>query len=198
MFATGPSLTQEVVDTIRPYKDKFVMFGINDAYRAVDYLDEHYACDEKWWTTHGDDFRKKYPNLSSWTGHAVGAASKYNLQFVKGKHANGFSLDSKLIHYGQNSGYQALNVALLMGGCKFLLVGYNMKAVGKKKHFFGDHPAGLNKNSPYQSFIRNYETIQPGIKNLIINCTPNSALTCFETADLKEALENESSSLLHN
>lgn len=190
LCATGPSLTKEVVETIRPYKDKFVIFGINDSYKIIDFLDEHYACDNKWWVTWGPDFRQKCPDLSSWTQDKK-SSKQFNLNWTAGKHEKAFSLDSNLIHYGSNSGYQALNIAFLMGGKKFILVGYNMQKVGNKKHFFGDHPKPLNSNSPYASFAKNFDTIQPEIKQLVINCTPNSALTCFEKADLLETLENE-------
>lgn len=191
LAATGPSLTEEVIETIRPYKDSFVILGINDAYKAIDFLDEHYACDQKWWNLHGKEFRQMYPDLSAWTGHAKKAAEEFGLNYVNGKHANDFSIQSNLIHYGSNSGYQALNLAFLMGGAKFLLVGYNMQPVGDKKHFFGDHPPGLNSNSPYASFVKNFNTIRPEIRKLVINCTTNTALTCFEQADLIETLKRE-------
>lgn len=187
MCATGPSLTEEVVETIKPYKEEFVVFGINDAYRQIDFLEEHYACDTKWWTMWGEDFRKTYPKLSSWT-QCKTSAEKYGLNFINGKHAKEFSINPNLIHYGANSGYQALNLAFLMGGRRFLLVGYNMQQVGSQKHFFGNHPPGLNSNSPYGMFVKNYETIQPDIRELVINCTPDSALTAFKKMDLEKAL----------
>ena len=190
LCATGPGLTEKVIQTIRPYKDDYVIFGINDSYRVIDFLDEHYACDGKWWRQWGDDFRQVCPELSSWTQDAQ-MAQQYKLQHSPGKHNKGFSLEPNLIHFGSNSGYQALNIAFLMGGCKFILVGYNMQAVDNKKHFFGDHPPGLNSNSPYANFAKNYATIQPEIRELVINCTENSALTCFEKADLEETLKNE-------
>ena len=135
LFATGPSLTEEVVETIRPYKDKFVMFGCNDSYKIVDYLNEHYGCDTKWWRQNGKDFREKYANLSSWTQCRT-SAQEYGLKFISGKHLGGFSLSSTLIHFGSNSGYQLMNLAFLMGVSKMILVGYNMKHVKKQTHFF--------------------------------------------------------------
>lgn len=142
LLATGPSLTEEVVETIRPHKDKFVIFGINDAYKVVDYLDVHYACDTKWWKMWGDDFRAKYPELPSWT-QCKTSAEKYSLKYTRGAHKKDFSLDPNLIHFGANSGYQALNIAFLMGGFRFYLVGYNMQPVGKQKHFLGTTRQGL-------------------------------------------------------
>lgn len=188
LCATGPSLTPEVVEIIRKYKDDHVIFGINDSYRIIDFLDEHYACDEKWWAAWGKDFREKYPYLSSW---AYGDnAAEYGVKVIKGFHNTGLSLRQDKLHYGANSGYQALNIAFLMGGRKFILVGYNMGTVSGKNHFFGLHQ-GMNNNSPYNLFIKNYGTIQDPIKNLVVNCTPNSALNCFRKADLEEELQRD-------
>ena len=185
LIATGPSLTEEVIETIRPYKDDFVIFGCNDSYKVVDFLDFHYACDNKWWEFHYDTFKEKYPHLQAWT-----QAKEYQdkLTIIKGKPAKGLSLDSSLIHWGSNSGYQLLNIAFLMGCSKFILVGYNMQAIKGKKHYFGEHPPGLSKNSPYNKFVAAFNTIQPEIKELIINCTPNSALKMFKQKDLREVL----------
>jgi len=189
LIATGPSLTEEVIETIRPYKDDFIIFGCNNSYEVVDFLDFHYACDKLWWDLHYDTFKEKYPELQSWT-----QAKEYKdkLTVVEGKSDRGLSLDSSLIHWGSNSGYQLLNIAFLMGCSKFILVGYNMQAVDGKRHYFGEHPGGLSRNSPYNKFVTAFNTIQPEIKELIINCTPNSALTMFKFNELKEELSSAS------
>lgn len=187
LIASGPSLTEEVIESIRPYKDNFIIFGCNDVYKVVDYLDVHYACDTKWWNVWGEDFKKRRPNLESWT-QCKPSAEKYNLNYTLGKHQNKLSIDSKYIHYGSNSGFQQLNLAFLMGCCRFILVGYNMQAVKNQSHYFGDHPKELDKKSPYPKFVDAFLTIQPQIKNLIINCTPDSALTMFEQKPLEEIL----------
>ena len=188
LCATGPSLTAEVVEILRKYKDDYIIFGINDSYRIIVFLDEHYACDEKWWSTWGKDFREKYPALSSWA-YADNAA-EYGVKVIKGFHNRGLSLRQDKIHYGANSGYQALNIAFLMGGRKFILVGYNMQRLKNKTHFFGDHQ-GMNNNSPYHLFKENFDTIQEPIKNLVVNCTTNSALNSFRRADLEEELQRD-------
>jgi hypothetical protein len=188
MCATGPSLTPEVVETIRKYKGDHVVFGINDAYRTIDFLDEHYACDEKWWECWGADFREKYPHLSSW---AYGSnAAKWGVKVIKGFHNTGFSLRQDKVHYGSNSGYQALNIAFLMGGRKFILVGYNMQKIKGKSHFFGDHMQ-MSNNSPYNIFVQNYNSIQGPIRDLVVNCTENSALNCFRKSNLEEELQSD-------
>ncbi|MFZ8934900.1 MAG: hypothetical protein ACO2ZP_13485 [Bacteriovoracaceae bacterium] len=187
-MASGPSLTEEVIEIIRPYKDRFIIFGCNDVYKVVDYLDVHYACDTAWWNTWGEHFKATRPNLESWT-QCGPSAEKYNVNYIAGKNNKGLSLNPELIHYGSNSGYQQLNLAFLTGCAQFILVGYNMKKSAGKSHFFGDHPANLKKNSPYSRFVDAFNEIQPEIKNLIINCTPNSALKVFQENSLEKVLE---------
>jgi hypothetical protein len=193
MFATGPSLTKEVVDLIRPYhaSGKVVAFGCNDAYKLVDYLDVHYACDPEWWDLHVKEvLRGLPPSCHVWT-QDPGAAEKYKLSFIPGFHKPGFYVANRQhIHFGANSGYQQLNLAYHYGIRKFLLVGYNMKMVNNSRHFFGEHPGRMKKDSPYDLFIHNYKSIQPEIQPMIINCTDNSALNCFKKMDLKEALDS--------
>jgi hypothetical protein len=189
LCATGPSLTPEVVETLRKYKDDHVIFGINDSYRIIDFLDEHYACDERWWAAWGKDFREKYPSLSAW---AYGDnAAEYGVKVIKGFHNSGLSLRQDKLHYGANSGYQALNIAFLMGGRKFILVGYNMGTLAGKNHFFGTHGHGMNNSSPYGLFVQNYNSIQEPIKSLVVNCTENSALKCFRIGNLEEELQRD-------
>jgi hypothetical protein len=187
LCATGPSLTNDVVETLREFKDKVIIFGINDSYKIIDFLDEHYACDTRWWNMWGEDFKQKYPTLSAWTQSDI-SAKAYNVQHIPGVHKSTISTDPALIHFGQNSGFQALNIAYLMGGSRFILCGYNMGAIEGKSHFFGDHPPALNKKSPYDVFIRSYREIQPEIKAMVTNCTPSSALQMFMRADLRETL----------
>jgi hypothetical protein len=187
LIASGPSLTEEVIETIRPYKDHFVIFGCNDVYKVVDYLDVHYACDTRWWDAWGEHFKAIRPNLESWTQCEI-SAKKYSVNYIKGLHKQKLSTNSTYIHYGANSGFQQLNLAFLMGCSKFILVGYNMQKVSKKSHFFGDHPQALNRNSPYTRFAENFSNIQKEIQNLIVNSTPNSALTFFNYQSIEEVL----------
>lgn len=187
LIATGPSLTTEVIETIRQYKDDFIIFGCNDSYKVVDFLDIHYACDTAWWRMWGEDLKEKRPNLESWTQCEV-SAKDFDLKHIKGKFAKGLSVGSEIIHFGHNSGFQLLNLAFLMGCNKFILAGYNMQAVGGSRHYFGEHPDGLSRTSPYPRFIESFATVQPEIKPLIVNCTPQTALTIFRRNDLEEEL----------
>lgn len=184
--APGPSLTEEVVDILRENKDRYAIFGVGDSYRLIDFFDEFYACDARWWEVHGEDVKKALPNTRKWCYDLEG--TKYGALKIEGKHAHGFSVSPSHIHFGSNSGYQMLNLAYLWGCAKILLVGYNMQKVGNKSHFFDDRHPSLSKASPYNIFTQKYDSIQPDIKAKVINCTPNSALKAFRKANLKEVI----------
>lgn len=113
------------------------------------------------------------------------------MKLVEGRDGKGFSFDPGVIHYGSNGGFQAVNLALLMGATRIVLVGFNMQPVDGKGHFFGSHGPGLRNTTNYSNFIRAFEvaaaSLPQGIE--ILNATPASALTCFPGIDLDQALQ---------
>jgi len=187
IIATGPSLTDETVEIISKYKNSHVFFGCNDAYRKVNFLNEHYALDHAWWDYHGNSVKDIYKGVS-WCGWQD-ICAELNLQYIRGKDKEGLSLDSRYIHWGDNSGFQVLNLAVLMGCSAFIMVGFNMGVKeGEKKHFFGDHPEQCLQQSPWDSFKKSFQyvaDVQPELAARIVNCTPNTALECFRIGDLE-------------
>ncbi len=89
---------------------------------------------------------------------------------------------------GMNSGYQAINLAYMLGAQVVLLLGYVMTTRGQ--HFFGKHPPKLNNNTNYETFISAFENMNPRKHGLeVINCSVGTALTCFPKMDLDDALK---------
>ena len=161
------------------------------------WADVLYGCDERWWDSQNGamDFAgEKYSthDRDSTSNDKTAAAEKYGIKLVKGGPGAGFSLDQGLVHYGDNSGFQALNLAILFGSSYIVLVGYDMRLVGGKGHFFGDHPPGLFRRTEYESFAKKFDKAPPPDGVQIINATPGSALTCYPMMDLDEALNGYS------
>lgn len=194
MAATGPSLTQEVASAVRGQR----LIAVNDAWRLLPFADALYACDATWWDVHNGcpDFKGE-----KWSSHGVpgrirhndktAQTKRYGLNLVEGADGKTFCFDPPgRIHYGSNSGFQAVNLALLWGAVRVILVGFDMQSSGGKNHFFGAHPRGLRNTSNYSSFIRAFETaakkLPPHIE--ILNATPGSALRCFPMVSLHDAL----------
>ncbi len=177
--------------------DEWRIIVVQDAYRLMPWADVLYGCDARWWNAHDGcaDFAGE-----KWSTHSKQSCSddklevgeKYGLRLIKGAAGAGFSADPSVIHYGDNSGFQALNLAILLGSPYIVLVGFDMRHVSGKSHFFGDHPQGLFQRDEYQSFARKFGKAPDGVT--IINATPDSALRCYEMMDLEDALDNH---LLH-
>ena len=110
------------------------------------------------------------------------------MHLVKGAPGGGLSTDPCVIHYGDNSGYQALNLAVLFGSPYIVLCGFDMRHVSGKSHFFGDHPQGLFQRAEYESFARKFDKAPAPDGVDIINATPDSALRCYPMMELDDAI----------
>lgn len=202
--ASGPSLTQVVADRCRAAYEAGThsVAAVNDAYRLLPFADVLYACDQAWWKIHKGcpDFKgQKWSSQHHHNEHRLrdekkNIAKQFNLQLMLGRHEEGFSFHPGIIHYGSNSGFQCINLVLQFGATEIILVGFDMRVVSGKRHFFGNHPQGLNNTANYESWVPNFaraaKMLPPHIK--IINATPGSAIKCFPMMPLSEALNAES------
>ena len=194
MAAPGPSLTDEVVARCRRARwfDQWRIIAVQDVYRLMPFADALYGCDAHWWGLHKTcgDFAGERWSTHSKDNDKMKEAAAYGLRLVEGKNGDHFSFDQGLIHYGSNSGFQAVNLALLKGCRRIVLVGFDMRVVDGKRHFFGDHPKPCHNGADYGNFVRRFETaaarLPPDVQ--IVNATPNSALRCFPMVSLEDAL----------
>lgn len=188
--ASGPSLTADVAEACRGER----VVAVNDAYRIMPHADVLYSCDAAWYEHH-----KGCPGFSGekWTSHSLrprndksGVADRYGLTVIRGEDEPGFSLDPAVIHYGNNSGFQAVNLAILFGADQIILVGFDMRRIDGKSHFFGNHKAPLSEAGNFGTWIANFTRAAEmlGGSPRILNATPGSALTCFPMVPLAEAL----------
>lgn len=189
--ATGPSLTPDVVEHCRGHD----VIAVNDAFKLMPWAVALYACDSAWWKFHRGCPEFKGEKWSSHGPHRSNdkseVASRYGLRLVSGHHADSFSTDPARISFGSNSGFQAINLAILFGAKRIVLVGFDMSIKKGMSHFFGDHPHPLkNVVGNYQRFIQFFDkaakTLPSDIR--IVNATSDSALKCFPMVGLTEAL----------
>lgn len=177
VMATGPSLTQEHADACRGLRT----IVVNNAYQLAPWADVLYFCDARWIDVH--------PCALKFAGLKVSLEDDRVLRLENGGESG---IDERPTHLrtGRNSGYQALNLAVLFGAKRILLFGFDMKAKGKT-HFFGRHPPSLERQHPYQVWIRHFNQAAPVLKSMgveVWTCT-DSALTCFERKDYRDALQ---------
>lgn len=184
--APGPSLAS-VADRVN--QTDWPVIAVQDAYKLVD-ADILYGCDAKWWNHHKGcpDFKGQKWSSHNHRDHCDDkriVADLYNINLINGKAGDGYSTDPNLIHYGDNSGHQAVNLAIAFEATYIVLVGYDMRHVGGKAHFFGDHPQGLFQRREYDSFAKKFKAPPEGVT--IINATPGSALTAYPIMDFTDA-----------
>lgn len=103
---------------------------------------------------------------------------------------DGLSKDPGGLATGANGGYQAVNIAVLAGASRIVLLGYDCKdAKDGRAHWFGDHPEKHVR--PHATWLTRWRTVAPIAKRLgveIINCSPESAIDCFTRASIESVL----------
>ncbi len=161
VLCTGPSLTQADVDLCRELCDKVV--AVSDAFYLAPWADALVSYDDGWWKAHKPEY----------TG------PKYHCHLEKIEGIKMFEPRPG------NSGTLGLAVAAKWKPDRIVLLGADLKGT----HFFGKHTKANLRNTNAQQFrtmIRQFETF----KHLpVVNCSPDSALTCFPKMSLKDALE---------
>lgn len=108
-----------------------------------------------------------------------------------GRHLPGLSREPGFINFGQNSGYQAINLAYHLGARRMILVGFDMKAAGGQQHWFGEHPRHIAQRINFGNLIAKFGPLAADLKALgveVINCSMGSALPYFTKRPLAEVV----------
>jgi hypothetical protein len=161
---------------------------INDAYRLAPWTDVLYAPDDRWWTWHRPFVQpltaRKF-TLSPRVGEANTDVTVIN--FRPGK---GISLDPTYIYTGGHAGYQGINLAVLLGAVRLILLGYDMQSTPDgTAHFFGNHPDGSHVR--YHQWHEMYDGLPDMLARVgvsIVNASRETAITGVPRLSLDEAL----------
>lgn len=181
----GPSLTVEDVTYCR---GKATVIAINDAWRLAPWADALMASDASWWHHYrgAPEFRGLKFSLDP------PARSIAGVQVLRNTGDKGIETDPTGLRTGRNSGAAAINLAVHFGATRIILLGYDMDVDAKgRSHWFGHHPTGLRNNSPYALFRQMIGTMAEPLADLgiaVVNCSRQTALTCFPCAPLREVL----------
>lgn len=214
MIATGPSLTSADLAWAERARGDLARVGgkvraiaVNDAGLPgwAPWAEILYAADADWWNHHrgARDFAGE-----RWIPYRVGgkpwsegpkwqiAAARWGLRQVESRMAGGVSQDPARIHEGapgtQNSAFQALGLAVLLGAARILLLGVDCRpGPAGQSHCFGDHPPELRRSSPYGDFAAAFAAAAPDLAAAgveVINCSRDTAVTCFPQAPIEDVL----------
>lgn len=93
---------------------------------------------------------------------------------------------------GGNSGYQAINLSVQFGANRILLLGFDM-TIARGIHWHGRHPDGMCNPSEggCRTWRKTFAAAIPDLRALgvtVINCSRETALTCFPRAKLETVL----------
>lgn len=166
--------------------------GINNAYQISDKLSIHYACDTKWWRAHWD-YLYPGPDRYSLKAKDDDEGIKGVTQMEKGERL-GLSDEWPVLCWGGNSGYQAINLAYLLGYKYMILLGYDLRLNGKSAHWHQDHnfPGSTNPvTATFEGWMRDFRHLADEIKHKgieVLNATRDTNLACFSQVRLENAL----------
>jgi hypothetical protein len=145
-----------------------------------------YACDGAWWRVHLDAVLATFTG-KLWT-QDKGYQEDARFNYVESRPGSGLAEDALI--QGDNSGYQAINLAKIrMNADIVLLLGYDMQ--GRGTHWFGRHDGskGLSTSTNYGDLCGHFNKMHPERYGLqVLNMTRTTALECFPRITLEEAV----------
>lgn len=118
-----------------------------------------------------------------------------DIRLLRPKAGPGLSHDPDFLKTGGgNGGFAAVNLAVLLGGRRLLLLGYDLgQPAGRPSHWHGDHPGSLRNTDEamYATWRAGFEAAMPDIERLgleMINCSEESLLECLPRRRLDQVL----------
>jgi len=183
IIAGGPSLVREDVSLAE--RSTWMIMGVNNAFKICEKLDYWYACDAAFWK------RNK--------GGLGVQVKKYSLEqtpytdvfCLTNSGVTGVSIDWPCLKTGGNSGYQAINLAVLLGFRKIVLLGYDMQRTYGKAHWHEDHKGNNPTDNSLKRWVDEYNNlavILDGIGVEVLNASRETALKCFKKVSLGAVL----------
>jgi len=131
--------------------------------------------DRAWWKAHIDDVRRVFKGC---------LASSYPQQG---------EIRRLTVVEHKNSGAGAIAAAVQAGASRVMLLGYDCQKTGGRAHWHGDHPEGLGNAGSMDKWPRQFQRLADTLRGVeILNCSRETALTCFPRADLETALGRNS------
>jgi hypothetical protein len=197
-IASGPSLHVDDLALIEAWRDAEPearkVIAVNNAGLApfAPWADVLYAGDGRWWREY---WTPRAPAPELWT---VSDADDLpaGMHWIRGIDTEpGISPGADRIYTGGNSGYAALGLAALWGASKIILTGYDMqRSAARATHAHADHHVRLGNPTDEtlavwvdRFAVAARDLRQRGID--VVNCTRRSALSCFDTVQLDDAIE---------
>ncbi len=185
--ASGPSLTREDLAYLELVHaaGRVRVIVINTTYELAPWADCLYACDGVWWSTH--------PAAAHFAGlkYALEAPARwYGAVALRNTGRTGLELDPSGLKTGNNSGYQAINLAVHLGAARIVLLGYDLQlGPDGATHWHRPHPAP--RRLPFAEWLRYFRTLAAPLADLgitVVNATRRTALDVWPLEALEDAI----------
>lgn len=178
-IASGPSLTKQDCEIVKSSGLKTIV--TNNTYELCSWADGLFAFDLKWWLRYKDDVQK-----SGFKGEKFSCS--FNSKYLDIVSFDGIEWFTK---FG-NSGACAISAAIGFGAKKILILGYDCKKKDGVSHWHGEHPDGFSNCNSITRWPRIFEDVAKFARHNaveVINCSRETALTCFEREALESAIQ---------
>lgn len=169
-IASGPSLTAADCGLVE--SAGLPTIAVNSSWKLARFAAVIYAADPPWWDSYGKDI--DIP-AERWT-MTENTASARSLQF-----------QTRRAMSIKNSGLHAIELAISLGAARVLLLGYDC-SVAAGTHWHGDHQQTKNPDAlRCKAWLSQFAALDRKQAH-IINCSRETALSCFPRMPLEQAL----------
>lgn len=204
----GPSLSPAQFERVAAAwkRDDINCIAVNAAYLRAPWADLLHGADGHFWNGHA--LGAAYPSIGISTADALkrffcfcgerstvensgGNVADDRVHMLRIREAKGLSTDPGVVHSGRNSLYQALNIAVLAGAARIILLGADGKpGADGRTHWHGGHqratPAAFWPLVRQAFSSAENQLLELGVE--VLNASPGTAIDSFPKADLEDLL----------
>lgn len=141
------------------------------------WADAMFAMDRMWWEQHANEVKQVFKGERFTTGILP---ARYDVKRFQRTEINGF----------QNSGAAAVEMAVMWGAKKVVMLGYDCQRTNGEAHWHGDHPSGLGNAGSITKWPAHFRNLYAKVNKSadVVNCSRATALNVFRRSTLKEEL----------
>jgi len=200
--AAGPSLTPADVDACR---GRARVIAVNRSVELAPWADAFFAADGRMWHWEADRLAR-FAGLT-FSLELTAAARAAGCVLLRNRGIWGLSSDPGAICNGRNSGYGAINLAVLLGAVRIVLLGYDCgPGPDGAKHWHPDHPNGAGPTDlifrSWRGAFRSLVEPLAAAGVTILNASRATTLDMFPRVALADVLDgildNQRSTLLES
>lgn len=184
-------LSRGVIDAVRQSGCR--VMAVNDSYRLAPWADLLYFADRHWWDGakgRRDDVRRQFLGTVA-TCSDAGVDHR-----LRNTGIEGYDSRPGCVRTGNNSGYQAMHLALQMGVRRMLLLGFDMRVAAVERHHWGDRPEMVSvadfHRALQEDMLPLFRGLRPEIQRrgvTIWNASPGSALHLWPVIGSEEVIK---------